>query len=99
MAPDDAPTPRPLGRAVLVGLGVFVAVTAIGFVVIAIPLYTLASFESNGLSRPFIRTGLFRVALPVGLVMGAVSGVASGRWFRRGGRWSVEPGVDRYVNR
>ena len=96
----DAPsTPRPLLRSVLMGAAIGVGVAAIVFFLIAIPFYTLASFEPNGVDRPIIRTGLFRIALPVGALVGLVSGAAASRWFRRGGRWTVVGGDDRYSNR
>lgn len=75
------------------------ASAAIVFFVIAIPFYTLASFEPNGLDRPIIRTGLFRIALPVGVVLGIVTGSVAGWWWRSGRRWTVEDGGDRYSNR
>jgi hypothetical protein len=97
-APDDA---RPsLGRCVAIGVAVALALAAIVFFLIAIPFYTLASFEPNGgVDRPIIRTGLFRIALPVGSVVGIAGGTAVGRWLRRGGGWTVDDGGDRYSNR
>ena len=83
----------------LLGVGIGVGVAAIVFFLIAIPFYTLASFEPNGVDRPIIRTGLFRIALPVGALVGLVSGGVAGRWFRRGGAWTVAGGDDRYSNR
>jgi uncharacterized membrane protein (DUF485 family) len=101
MAPPPAtqPTPRPLGRSVAQGVAIGVGVAAICFFLIAIPFYTLASFEPNGIDRPIVRTGLFKVALPVGLLVGLASGVASSLWLRRGGGWTVNDGSDRYSNR
>lgn len=87
---------RPTGRSVAIGVAVGVAAAAIVFFLIAIPFYTLASFEPNGLDRPIVRTGLFRIALPVGVVAGVVIGAVSGRWYRRGGRWTADDGGDRY---
>lgn len=88
-----------MARSVAVGLAIGVAVAATVFFLIAIPFYTLASFEPNGLGRPIVRTGLFAIALPVGALVGIVSGVVVGRWFRQGGRWTApEPG-DRYSTR
>ena len=81
------------------GVAIGVGVAAICFFLIAIPFYTLASFEPNGIDRPIVRTGLFKVALPVGLLVGLASGVASARWVRRGGGWTVDDGSDRYSNR
>ncbi|MCO8127113.1 hypothetical protein NHL50_07820 [Acidimicrobiia bacterium EGI L10123] len=101
MAPPATtePTPRSLGRSVALGIGIGVGAAAICFFLIAIPFYTLASFEPNGIDRPIVRTGLFRVALPVGLLVGLASGVASTLWLRRGGAWTVSDGSDRYSNR
>ena len=93
-------TPPSLTRSILIGAVVAVAVAAIVFFLIAIPFYTLASFEPNGgVDRPIIRTGLFRIALPVGVVVGVVAGAVAGRWLHRGGRWTVDDGGDRYSNR
>ncbi len=83
--------PRSRVRSVLlgvgIGLGVTVAGIAIAFSIIAIPLYILASTEpGSGLDRSLVRTGLFKVALPFGLVAGTIAGVAVGLWYARGGR-------------
>lgn len=91
---------RPLGRSVAVGVGVAVATAAIGFFLIAIPFFTLASFEPDGgLGRPIVRTGLFRIALPVGGLVGLVVGTVAGWWYRRGGAWTVDGGDDRDTSR
>lgn len=93
-------TARPsVMRSALLGVAIAVGVAATTFFLIAIPFYTLASFEPNGIDRPIIRTGLFRIALPVGALVGLISGVAAGRWVRRGGRWTVDDGGDRYSAR
>ena len=98
--PDHDATVPSLGRCVAIGLAVAVALAAIVFFLIAIPFYTLASFEPNGgVDRPIIRTGLFRIALPAGAVVGIAGGAAVGRWLRRGGAWTVDDGGDRYSNR
>jgi hypothetical protein len=101
MAPPRAPepTPRPLGRSIALGVAIGVGAAAICFFLIAIPFYTLASFEPNGIDRPIVRTGLFKVALPVGLLVGLAAGVGSGVWLRRGGAWTIDDGSDRYSNR
>lgn len=83
----------------VLGVLVGVALAATVFVLIAIPLYTVASFEPNGLDRPVIRTGLFRVALPVAAVAGVVGGAAVGRWLHGGGTWTPSDPGDRYSNR
>jgi hypothetical protein len=95
----DEPPKRPIGVSILLGVVIGVSTAAIVYFLIAIPIYLVASFESNGLDRPIIRTGLFRVAMPVGAVLGVVTGAVSGRWLRRGGRWSLDDGGDRYSNR
>lgn len=95
----DTPEPRPLGRSVLLGVLIGLAAAATTYFLIAIPIYLVASFEANGMDRPIIRTGLLKVALPFGLLLGTAIGVASGRWLRRGGRWTVEDGGDRYSTR
>ncbi len=99
---DEGPepvVPPSLARSVLIGIAVGVGVAATVFFLIAIPFYTLASFEPNGIDRPIVRTGLFRIAMPVGAVVGVVCGVVAGRWLRRGGRWTVDDGSDRYSTR
>lgn len=70
-----------------VGLGVGIAAIAIAFSIVAIPLFVVASTEpDNGLDRDLVRTGLFKVAVPLGVVTGIVVGVAVGLWYGRGGR-------------
>lgn len=78
-------------RSVLLGLGigfgVAVAGIAIAFSIVAIPLFIVASTEpGSGLNRDLVRTGLFKVALPFGLVAGTAAGVLVGLWYARGGR-------------
>lgn len=101
MAPPVATEARPrsLARSIGIGAAIGLAAAAIAFFLIAIPFYTLASFEPNGLDRPIVRTGLFRIALPVGALIGLAVGVAAGWWMRRGGTWTVDEGGDRYSNR
>lgn len=90
--PAQAPAePRSRVRSVLlgvgIGVGVGVAAMAIAFSIIAIPLFIVASTEpGSGLDRSLVRTGLFKVALPVGLVAGLAAGVVVGLWYARGGR-------------
>jgi Na+/H+ antiporter NhaA len=70
-----------------VGLGVTVAGIAIAFSIVAIPLFIVASTEpGSGLNRDLVRTGLFKVAVPFGVVTGLVVGVLVGVWYGRGGR-------------
>ncbi len=79
----------------LVGIGL----AAIAFFLIAIPFYTLGSFEPNGMDRPIVRTGLFRIALPVGAVLGVVLGSVAGWWYRRGRSWTTDDGGNRVQQR
>jgi hypothetical protein len=86
--PEAAPGPR--WRSILVGaaagLGVGLCAVAIAFSIIAIPMYTLASFEpGQGLQRDTVRTGLLVVALPFGLLVGLATGITVGVWKARGG--------------
>jgi hypothetical protein len=87
---------EPIHRTALMALAVGTAVglAAIGLVVsfIAIPLFALARFAEpgHGLDEPLIRTGLVRVAIPVGAVLGTVCGIFVARWYHRGGRLPTE---------
>jgi hypothetical protein len=93
---DGAPLDEPLERrsrvqSVLLGIGigagVGVAGIAIAFSIVAIPLYIVASTEpGSGLDRSLVRTGLFQVALPIGVIAGTIAGVVVGVWYGRGGR-------------
>jgi len=89
-AEADPHPPTPARSALLgvaVGLAIAVAGSAIAFSIVAIPLFVVASTEpGSGLDRSLVRTGLFRVALPFGLVSGLLAGVAVGVWYGRGGR-------------
>jgi hypothetical protein len=70
-----------------VGLGVGVAGMAIAFSIVAVPMFLLASTEGDaGLDRGLVRTGLFLVAMPFGVLTGLVAGVVVGVWYARGGR-------------
>lgn len=71
-----------------VGLGVAVAMVGIGVSIVAIPLFLLAQVIEPGsrIDHPFLREGLLGWAVPVGLVLGVVSGAAVGVWYARGGR-------------
>ncbi len=65
----------------------------IAFSIIAIPMFILASTEPDaGLDRSLVRTGLFKVALPFGLVAGIAAGVVVGLWYARGGRLPADDG-------
>ncbi len=64
---------------------VALAVVALTYAIIAIPMYTLAQADPHGLDRPFFRHALVRVALPVGAVIGLAVGSVVGVWYRRGG--------------
>lgn len=88
---EEPAEPRSRVRSVLlglgIGLGVGVAGVAIAFSIVAIPLFILASTEpDSGLDRDLVRTGLFKVALPFGLIAGIAAGVVVGIWYARGGR-------------
>lgn len=82
---------RPVGLAVLAGLAVGLATSAIVLSMIAIPLFALARADPvHGLDRPLIRTGLLHVALPAGVVVGALAGLGVALWYRRGGRLPLD---------
>jgi hypothetical protein len=84
---DGVSRRRPLLLAAGVGLAVGLCVVAIGFSIVAIPLYMLARLEpGNGLDRPVVHNGLFYVALPLGAVLGAAAAGVVGVWYARGGR-------------
>jgi hypothetical protein len=85
--PVVPPTRRPVLLAVGVGLAIALVAIAIIFSIFAIPFFALARFAEpgSGLDRPLVRSGLFRVAVPVGLVLGTATGLAVARWYRRGG--------------
>ncbi|MCU1450101.1 MAG: hypothetical protein JWP02_2271 [Acidimicrobiales bacterium] len=76
------------------GVGAAVGLATVGIIVsiIAIPFFALARFAEpgHGLDEPLIRTALMRVAIPAGVVLGTLTGVAVGRWYRRGGRLPTE---------
>ena len=91
MAPVEQDPPRSKVRAVLlgisIGLGVGVAAMGIAFSIVAVPMFLLASTEGDsGLDRDLVRTGLFAVALPLGVIVGVVVGGVVGVWYARGGR-------------
>jgi len=75
-----------------VGVGVGIAVAALTYSVLAVPLYVFAQSDPDGLDRPLIRTAFFRVALPVGAVAGVVAGIVVGLWYGRGGRLPDDAG-------
>lgn len=66
---------------------------AIGLALVAVPLFALAAFAEpgSGLERPFVRIGLSRVAVPVGVLVGVLSAITVGRWYHRGGRLPEPP--------
>lgn len=87
MAPAPPSRRRSIALGLAVGFAIAVAGIAIAFSIIAIPLFIVASTEpTSGLDRSLVRTGLFKVALPVGVVSGVAAGVAVGVWYARGGR-------------
>jgi len=83
---------RPVLLALAVGLAVGLACIGLIISIIAIPFFALARFADpgKGLDEPLIRNALTRVALPVGLILGSLAGVAVGRWYRKGGRLPEE---------
>ena len=85
-------TRRPVLLAVAVGIAVALAAIGIILSIIAIPFFALARFADpgNGLDQPFVRTGLIKVAVPAGAVLGTLAGVFVGRWYRKGGRLPTE---------
>jgi hypothetical protein len=94
--PDSADLGQRPHRTILMalGMGVAVGLAAVAIIVsiIAIPLFALARFAEpgHGLDEPLIRNGLVRVAIPAGVVLGTLTGLAVGRWYRRGGRLPTE---------
>jgi hypothetical protein len=89
--PEAELVPRSKVRSTLVGagvgLGVGVAGMALAFSIVAVPMFLLASTEGDsGLDRDLVRTGLFAVALPFGVLTGLVVGTIVGVWYARGGR-------------
>jgi hypothetical protein len=94
--PDAIDVDQRPHRTLLMALGVGAAVglATVGIIVsiIAIPFFALARFAEpgHGLDEPLIRTGLVRVAIPAGVVLGTLTGLAVGRWYRRGGRLPTE---------
>jgi hypothetical protein len=89
---SESSEPMPSGaRSVLVGVAIGLAVgvagVAIAFSIVAIPLFIVASTEpGSGLNRDLVRMGLFKIALPVGVVAGVAAGTLVGIWYARGGR-------------
>jgi len=78
---------RPVLLGVAVGVAVGLACIGLIISIIAIPFFALARFAepAKGLDQPLIRTGLTKIALPAGIVLGSLAGVAVGRWYRKGG--------------
>lgn len=86
-------------RSTLRGMALGVGVGSLVFFLGAIPFFTLASFRSNGLDRPFIRSALLGFVLPIAVVVGVGVGIGVGRWMHRGGRWTLRGDEDRYASR
>ena len=78
---------RPVLLALAVGVAVGLACIGLIVSIIAIPFFALARFAepAKGLDQPLSRTGLTKVALPAGIVLGTLAGLAVGRWYRKGG--------------
>jgi transketolase C-terminal domain/subunit len=78
--------------ALVVGAAVGLACIGLIISIVAIPFFALARFAdpSKGLDQPLIRNALTKVALPAGIVLGSLAGLAVGRWYRRGGRLPTE---------
>ena len=85
---------RPLLASVGLGIVIAVAVAAAVLGLLALPLFFLARAlePDQGLGRPLVRTGLFRVAVPAAVLTGLGAGALAGRWFRRGGELPREEG-------
>ncbi|MBV8560119.1 MAG: hypothetical protein JO050_05060 [Acidimicrobiia bacterium] len=83
---------RPVLLALAVGAAVGLACIGLIISIIAIPFFALARFADpgKGLDAPLIRTALTRVALPAGLILGSLAGLAVGHWYRKGGRLPEE---------
>ena len=82
--------PAPIARrrllaTVAAAVGVGLAVGALTYSVIALPLYLLADFDADGLDRPLVRDAFFGIAVPVGLGAGLVAGIVVGIALARGG--------------
>ena len=84
-AVERAPLRRSVALGFAIGAPIAIASAAVIYAIVAIPMYTLAQADPHGLDRPFIRNALFRIALPVGAVIGLVIGSVVGVWYRRGG--------------
>jgi hypothetical protein len=83
---------RPIVLALVVGVAVGLACVGLIISIVAIPFFALARFADpgKGLDQPLIRNALTKVALPAGIVLGSLAGLAVGRWYRRGGRLPTE---------
>jgi hypothetical protein len=80
------PATRPISRSIAVGFVVALLVTLIGVATVALPLFAFARVTEpeHGLNRPFVHTGLVDVAIPAGVVAGAVTGAVAARAYRKG---------------
>jgi hypothetical protein len=93
MAKDDPSLSRSFGLAIAIGLAAALVTVVVAFSIFAIPFFALAraTEPGHGLSRPFVRDGVFHIALPAGAFVGLVAGAVVGRWYRRGGRLPDAP--------
>ena len=82
-----ARTRQPLYRSAALGLLAGAGAACIVFVAIVLPLFFLAraTDPSHGTSRPFVRVGLTRVAVPAALLAGGAAGVLAAVLHRRRG--------------
>jgi hypothetical protein len=74
--------------AVGVGLAAGITAAALALVFVALPLFFFAraADPAHGTGRPFIRTGLVQVSIPLAALVGVAAGAAAGVWWRRGGQ-------------
>jgi hypothetical protein len=84
-AEEQAPMRRSIALGFAIGIPIAIGAAAVVYAIVAVPMYTLAQADPHGLDRPFFRTALVRIALPIGAAIGLVIGSVVGMWYRRGG--------------